>query len=51
MPAIDYANLYEVEYRPRGRQRLRNALALTVWGGLFLMRPRLALEIWRERRA
>ena len=45
----DYATLYEVEFRPR-RRRLRNALALTVWGSLFLVRPRLAREIWKERR-
>ena len=49
--SCDYANFYEIEYRPRRRSRLRNALALTVWGGLFLVRPGLAREIWRERRS
>ena len=44
----DYAALYELEIRPR--HRVRRALALTVWAGLFLVRPKLALEIWRERR-
>ncbi|MCR5879958.1 hypothetical protein [Phenylobacterium sp. J367] len=44
----DYATLYELEIRPR--RRLTRALALVVWSGLFLIRPKLALEIWRERR-
>ncbi|HEY8617435.1 hypothetical protein [Phenylobacterium sp.] len=43
----DYAALYELEIRPR--RRLVRALARVVWVGLFLVRPRLALEIWRER--
>jgi hypothetical protein len=49
----DYAELYETEIRPRrrARNRARRALAYVVWGGLFLMRPRLALKIWRERAA
>jgi hypothetical protein len=45
----DYANLYELEIRPR-RRRLGYAAVLAVWAGLFLVRPRLALAIWRERR-
>jgi hypothetical protein len=44
----DYANLYETQIRPR-RRRLRYLGVLAVWGGLFLLRPRLALRIWRER--
>ncbi|WP_374470102.1 hypothetical protein [Phenylobacterium sp.] len=44
----DYAALYELEIRPR--RRLVRALAHLVWAGLFLVRPKLALEIWRERR-
>ncbi|WP_334162718.1 hypothetical protein [Phenylobacterium sp.] len=44
----DYAALYELEIRPR--RRVRRVLALAVWAGLFLLRPRLALEIWRDRR-
>ena len=49
MTAVDYANVFETRIRPR-RRRLRNALALTVWGGLFLLRPELARSIWNERR-
>jgi hypothetical protein len=45
----DYAALYEREVRP-GRG-MRRGLARAVWLGLFLVRPRLALEIWRERAA
>jgi hypothetical protein len=44
----DYANLYEAEIRPR-RRALRYLGVLVVWGALFLVRPRLALTIWRER--
>ena len=44
----DYAALYELEIRPR--RRVKRALAHVVWAGLFLVRPNLALEIWRERR-
>jgi hypothetical protein len=45
---IDYASFYELEVRPR-RSRLRYAGVLLVWAGLFLVRPALALKIWRER--
>jgi hypothetical protein len=47
----DYAELYEREFRPQHalKRRLRRALALTLWAGLFLVRPRLALRIWGER--
>ena len=44
----DYANLYELEFRPR--RRARRALVLAVWAALFLVRPKLAMAIWRERR-
>ena len=44
----DYACLYETEIRPR-RRSVRYLLVLAVWTGLFLVRPRLALDIWRER--
>lgn len=44
----DYANLYETQIRPR-RRRLRYLGVLVVWLALFLVRPRLALAIWRER--
>jgi hypothetical protein len=44
---LDYAHLFETQFRPR--RRLRRTLALVMWAGLFLVRPRLALSIWRER--
>lgn len=44
----DYAELYEAEFRPR--RRGRRLLAYAVWTGLLLLRPKLALQIWRERR-
>jgi hypothetical protein len=44
----DYAHLYETEIRPR-RRGLRYLGVLLVWAVLFLVRPRLALSIWRER--
>jgi len=44
----DYANLYETEIRPR-RRRLRYLGVLAVWLIVFLVRPRLALDIWRGR--
>jgi hypothetical protein len=44
----DYATLFELEIRPR--RRLKRALAVVVWVGLYLVRPRLAMEIWRETR-
>ena len=50
MSAIcDYASLYETRIRPR-RRGLRYAAVLAVWAGLYLVRPELALAIWRERR-
>ncbi|WP_309605328.1 hypothetical protein [Phenylobacterium sp.] len=48
----DYATLYETEIRPRRRQPargLRYVGVLLIWSGLFLVRPALALAIWRER--
>jgi len=45
----DYASYYEVQVRPR-RRRLRYLTVLAVWAGLYLLRPELALAIWRERR-
>jgi len=44
----DYATLYETRIRGR-RRNLRYMLVLAVWLALFLVRPRLALTIWRER--
>jgi hypothetical protein len=50
----DYANLYETEFRPRRpirqlRRGFRYLCVLAVWAALFLVRPRLALSIWREK--
>jgi hypothetical protein len=49
----DYANLYETEIRPRRLRRRKGGLrylgVLLVWGALFMVRPGLALSIWRER--
>ena len=44
----DYAHLYETQFRPR-RKRLRYLGVLVVWSALFVVRPRLALAIWREK--
>ena len=44
----DYAQLYEARIRPR-RRGLKRLVVLAVWAALFLIRPRLALAIWRER--
>jgi hypothetical protein len=47
----DYAELFEAEIRPRRRaaNRARKALAWALWAGLLLIRPKLALQILRER--
>ena len=47
--AADYASYYEVQIRPR-RRRLRYVAVLAVWASLYLLRPELAMAIWRERR-
>lgn len=47
MTTLDYANVFETEYRPR--RRLKRAVARLLLAGLFVVRPRLALEIWRAR--
>jgi hypothetical protein len=49
----DYAEVFETEIRPRRRavSRARRALAYALWAGLFVVRPRLALEILRDRRS
>ena len=49
MTTLDYAHLYETEYRP-GR-RARRAVARALWAALFLVRPTLALSILDERRS
>lgn len=47
----DYAQLFETEIRPRRRldRRIRKLAAYALWSGLFLIRPRLALVILRDR--
>ena len=45
MTTLDYAQIFEAEYRPS--RRLRRAVARVIWAGLFVVRPRLALEILR----
>ena len=44
----DYAQLYESEIRPR-RKGVKYLGVLIVWGLFFLVRPRQALAIWREK--
>jgi hypothetical protein len=44
----DYAQLYETQIRPR-RRGIRYLGVLCIWAGLFLIRPRLAIAIWREK--
>jgi len=48
----DYAEVFEREIRPRRRpaSHARRLAAYAVWTGLFLIRPKLALQILRERR-
>ncbi len=49
--AADYAQAFEREFRPRRRMpaRARRAAAYALWAALFLVRPKLALKILRER--
>jgi hypothetical protein len=47
--ALDYAQLYEQDRRRRASIRYVGVIA--VWLGLFVIRPRLALKIIRERAA
>jgi hypothetical protein len=44
---LDYAQVFENEYRPS--RRIRRAVARVIWAGLFVVRPRVALEILRDR--
>ena len=43
---LDYAASFETR---RARRGLRYAGVLAVWAGLFLVRPKLAISLWRER--
>ena len=47
MTTLDYAQLFETRYRPA--RRLRRTVARALWLALFVVRPRLALAIWRDR--
>jgi len=44
---LDYAQLFENEYRPS--RRLRRAVARLIWAGLFIVRPSVALDILHGR--
>ena len=47
MTTLDYAQVFETQYRPARRaRRIAARLLLAV---LFLIRPRLALRVWRDR--
>jgi hypothetical protein len=52
MTTLDYAEIFEREFRPRCRLsiRLRYVAVLVVWAAVFLVRPNLALTLWQERR-
>ena len=45
----DYAEVYELDIRPRRRRQALKAAAWALWCGLLVIRPRLALRILRER--
>ena len=47
----DYAEVYESDVRPRRRSLGRSAAAWALWSALLLIRPRLALQILRERKS
>jgi hypothetical protein len=50
--AVDYAAAFELEIRRRQSLagRVRYAGVLMVWALVFLVRPGLAIQIWRETR-
>lgn len=47
MTTLDYAQVFETEFR--FKRRVTRALARALWAALFVVRPHLALAIWRER--
>ena len=47
MTTLDYAHVFETEFR--FKRRLRRLVARVLWTLLFLIRPRLALQIWSDR--
>lgn len=48
MTTLDYAQVFETQIRPS--RRLRRIAARAVLTAVFLVRPRVALRIWREHR-
>jgi hypothetical protein len=44
---LDYAQVFETEFRLS--RRVRRAAARVLWAALFLVRPRTAMEILRDR--
>lgn len=49
MTTLDYAQVYEAEYRPS--RRLKRVAARILWVALLVVRPRLALQVLAERRS
>ena len=49
MTTLDYAQVYEREYRPA--RRLKRLAARLLWVGLLAVRPQLALQVLAERRS
>ena len=49
MTTLDYAQVYELEYRPT--RRLKRLAARVLWVGLLVLRPGLALQVLAERRS
>ena len=47
MTTLDYAQVFETEFR--FERRVRRLVARVLWAALFVVRPGLALEIWRRR--
>lgn len=45
----DYAEVFEHDVRPRRRGLALRAAAWALWCALLMIRPRLALQILRER--
>ena len=49
MTILDYAQVYELEYRPA--RRLKRLAAWVLWVGFLVVRPGLALQVLAERRS
>jgi len=48
MTTLDYAQVYETQFRPS--RRLKRLAARILWVGLLIVRPSLALQVLAERR-